>query len=204
MEHAYTPLRRYEHPVLLRAFLGPHSEDAGIDFFVKIRDGARLHVRILHGQFQVFFAEQKLCDIGYSRAGRRPPFIIPVEGGRVSIVFDSYNDFEERGYLKPLYNRGYGWVRRKICRGSLSCGLRTLFSVVPCPAGLEHYLAWYEDKRKQARVPSSEIKWWMHGEDIEPDWTRMLPTHERSYFSCYDGCALEKHSEWMHPDFMQL
>ena len=198
MEHDYTLLRRYAHPVLLRPFLGPHYEDAGIDFFVKIRDDVRLHVRILHGVFQVFFAEQKLCDIGYARAGQRPPFIIPVEGGRVSIVFDSYNDFEERGYLKPLYNRGYGWVRRKICPSDAFC-------VVPCPAGLEHYLAWYEDKRKQARVPSSEIKWWMHCEDIEPEWTWMLPTDERqSYFSCYDGCALEKHSEWMHPDFMQL
>ena len=193
----YTPLRRYAHPCRERWCLGPDYDDAGIDFFVQIRDGARLHVRILHGHFQVFFAEQKLCDIACAQAGQRPPFNIPVEGGRVSIVFDSYNDFEERGYLKPLYNRGYGWVRRQLCP-------RGAFCVVPCPEGLDHYLAWYEDKRKQVGVPPSEIKWWMHREDIEPEWTFMHGDDNefQSYFSCDD--IPNKHSEWMHPSFMQL
>ena len=86
---------------------------------------------------------------------------------------------------------------------------RDAFRAVPCPEGLDHYLAWYEDKRKQVGVPPSEIKWWMKGEDIEPEWTWMLPTDERrSYFSCDDGSTwlkkTQEHSEWMHPDFMRL
>ena len=166
MEPDYPPLRRYAHPWSERPYLGSDYEDAGIDFFVQIRDGVRLHVRILHSHFQVFFAEHELCDIAYEKLGQRPTFLepfemsnIPVEGGGVSIVIDAYNDFSTHGLLKPLYDRGYGWVRRD--------NPRDAFCVVPCPEGLDHYLAWYADKRKQVGVPPSEIKWWMNGEDIE-------------------------------------
>mgnify|MGYP001381079833 CR=1 FL=1 len=168
---------------------------------MQIRDGARLHVRILHGHFQVFFAEQTLCDIDYERA--KIPFEMlnmPVEGGRVSIaIFDHDGDFSEHDFMKPLFDRGHGWVRREFFpRREFG-----VFCVVPCPEGLDDYLAWYENMREQARMPPSEIKWWMRGEDIEPEWTFMPPKAEfQRYFSCDD--IPNKHSEWMHPSFMQL
>ena len=43
----------------------------------------------------------------------------------------------------------------------------------------------------------------MDREDIEPEWTWMLPTDERQrYFLCAE--IPNKHSEWMHHGFMQL
>ena len=202
LEPDYTPLRRYAHPVSERWRLENQYEDAGVDFFIQIRDDARVHVRILHGHFQVFFAEQKLCDIEYQLAGGPPSRMLdmPVEGGRVSIaLFVECGDFRNHEYFNPLFHRGYRWLRR-VFSGS------DVFCVVPYPEGLDRYLAWYENKRKQHKREQLRVPHM----DVEPEWTWM--DFGTSFGSPFRNAGPEwlqyfvsddTHPEWMHPDFMR-
>ena len=119
---------------------GLRHGDVGVDFFVDVRADLRIHVRILHGHFQVYAASTKLCDIEYEQVDTYLSMDdLRVNGGVVHVMlFGRATDYHGHQNQAHFAHRGYRWLRRQF--GWDLC-------VIPYPTyeSFNEFLAWEKE-----------------------------------------------------------